>query len=154
MIVDGLRADLVDRRWMPALASLGDRGRRYLRHASVFPSATRVNSASIATGCEPGAHGLAGNAIALDEGEGLVAVSVGPHAFRERWRRATGRTLHRPTLTERLASEGGVAIYSNSSPGAAHMQDPDGHGICTAAAVTHRASGPWKTNSSSRRSTG
>jgi len=128
MIVDGLRADLVAPQWTPSLARLAARGRRFTQHRSVFPSATRVNSASIATGCHPGSHGLAGNAIALDEGEGLAAVSVGPATFRERWRRATGRTLHRPALTERLAARGGAAIYSNSSPGAAHMQDPDGHG--------------------------
>jgi hypothetical protein len=94
----------------------------------VFPSATRVNSASIATGCWPKSHGLAGNAIALDEGDGLKAVSVGPPEFRERLRRATGRTLHRPTLAERLRPHGGAVIYSNSSAGAAHMQDPDSHG--------------------------
>ena len=82
MIVDGLRADLLEPRWTPQLWSLAQRSRRYSRHTSVFPTATRVNSASIATGCLPGKHGLAGNAIALDEGDGLAPVSVGPATFR------------------------------------------------------------------------
>ncbi|MCP5153445.1 MAG: alkaline phosphatase family protein [Ectothiorhodospiraceae bacterium] len=128
MIVDGLRADMVTPALTPTLARIAAGARVFTRQRSVFPSATRVNSASIATGCHPASHGLAGNAIALDEGEGLRPVSVGPPGFRERLRRATGRTLHRPTLTQRLAQRGGAVIYSNSSAGAAHMQDPDGHG--------------------------
>lgn len=128
MVVDGLRADLVTDEYLPHLARLARRSRRHTAHRCVFPSATRVNSASIATGCYPGRHGLMGNAIALDEGQGLAAVSVGPVEFRERWRRATGATLSVPTLSQHLRSHGGVLIHSNSSPGAAHMQDPDGHG--------------------------
>ncbi len=128
MIIDGLRADMVGEEFTPRLAEIVERSRWFTDQRSVFPSATRVNSASIATGCWPKNHGLAGNAIALDEGYGLQAVSVGPADFRERLRRATGRTLHRPTLAERLRPHGGAVIYSNSSAGSAHMQDPDGHG--------------------------
>jgi arylsulfatase A-like enzyme len=128
MVVDGLRGDMLTAGYTPRLAELAARSRRCVRHRCAFPSATRVNSASIATGCHPGRHGLSGNAIALDEGNGLVAVSVGPPEFRERWRRATGSTLSVPTLSERLRHHGGVLIHSNSSAGAAHMQDPDGHG--------------------------
>ena len=76
----------------------------------------------------PITHGLFGNAIALDEGDGLHPVSVGPSDFRERLRAATGRTLLAPTLAEQVANSGGASIYSNSSAGAAHLQDPDGHG--------------------------
>ncbi|MEM7253844.1 MAG: alkaline phosphatase family protein [Pseudomonadota bacterium] len=128
MVVDGLRGDMVTPEFVPSIASIAAQSRHFPKHRSVFPSATRVNSASIATGCYPGQHRLAGNAIALDEGEGLKPVSVGPPEFRERWRAATGRTLHRPTLSERLRDVGGVKTFTNSSAGAAHMQDPDGHG--------------------------
>lgn len=128
MIVDGLRADLVSTLYMPELTAMAQRSCIFSAQRSVFPTATRVNSASIATGCYPASHGLAGNAIALDEGNGLQPVSVGPPEFRERLRRVTGRTLHRPTLSERLREQGDTLIYSNSSAGAAHMQDPDSHG--------------------------
>jgi hypothetical protein len=128
MIIDGLRADMVGEEFTPRLAEIVKRSRWFTDQRSVFPSATRVNSASIATGCWPKSHGLAGNAIALDEGDGLKAVSVGPPEFRDRLRRITGRTLHRPTLAERLRPHGGAIIYSNSSAGSAHMQDPDSHG--------------------------
>ena len=128
MVIDGLRADMVGEEFTPRLAEIVERSRWFTDQRSVFPSATRVNSASIATGCWPKSHGLAGNAIALDEGDGLKAVSVGPPEFRDLLRRTTGRTLHRPTLAERLRPHGGAIIYSNSSAGSAHMQDPDSHG--------------------------
>ena len=52
-----------------------------------------------------------------------TAVSVGPAEFRERWRRNKGRTLLVPTLAERVRGRGDMVIHSNSSAGAAHMQD-------------------------------
>lgn len=138
MVVDGLRADQLTPEFVPNFAALATQSRHFTAHTSVFPSATRVNSASIATGCFPARHGLHGNAIALDEGDGLVAVSVGPPEFRERWRRATGHTLLAPTLSERLRAHGGAVIHSNSSAGAAHMQDPDGHGTLYHRNGSHR----------------
>src|SRR5947199_1656607 len=53
--------------------------------------------------------------------------------FRDRLRRATGRTLRVPTLAERLQRDGAL-IMSNVSPGAAYFHDPDGFG-----SVYHRA---------------
>ena len=129
VVVDGLRGDLVNETYTPNLHRLATMARWYPDHRSVFPSATRVNSASLATGCFPASHGLHGNVVALDEGAGLVPVPVGPATFRERLRRATGRTLRRPTLSERLRDHGGAAAWLNSSAGAAHMQDPDGYGV-------------------------
>ena len=138
VVVDGLRGDLVNDAFTPSLHRLANSARWYPNHRSVFPSATRVNSASLATGCFPASHGLHGNVIALDEGDGLVPVPVGPPTFRERLRRATGRTLCRPTLSERLREHGGAASWLNSSAGAAHMQDPDGHGLLLHRSGSHR----------------
>ncbi|MBT6273338.1 MAG: hypothetical protein HOI95_04310 [Chromatiales bacterium] len=137
MIIDGLRSDSVRTDWMPSLMRIRERSCSFTAHRGVFPSATRVSSASIATGCYPARHGLAGNAIAWDEGDGLKPVSVGPAAFLERWRAVTGHTLLEPTLAEHVADHGGMVIHSNSSPGAAHMQDPNSHAL-----FLHR-SGSW-----------
>ena len=138
VVVDGLRGDHVNEAFTPNLHRLATSTRWYPNHRSVFPSATRVNSASLATGCFPASHGLHGNVIALDEGDGLVPVPVGPPEFRERLRRATGRTLRRPTLSERLREHSGAANWLNSSAGAAHMQDPDGHGLLLHRSGSHR----------------
>ncbi len=134
VICDGLRADMLRPEWTPHLCRLAATSRQFLAHRSVFPSTTRTTSASIATGCHPGRHGLQGNAVALDEGNGLVPLSAGALDFRERLKKATGQTLRVPTLAERLAGAGGAIVFSNVSPGAAYFQDPDGHGH-----VYHRA---------------
>jgi arylsulfatase A-like enzyme len=129
VICDSLRDDLINAADTPFLVELSARATRFAAHRSVFPSTTRASSASIATGCLPARHGLYGNTMALDEGEGLVCRNVGAPDFRDRMRRATGRTLRVPTLAERLRWHGEAAIVcSNVSPGAAYFQDPDGHG--------------------------
>jgi len=134
VVCDSLRADHLSPELTPALWTLQRTATRAAEYRSLFPSTTRVVSASIATGCLPAHHGLVGNRIALDEGGGLASVSTGQPDFLDRWRKATGRTLLRPTLAERLAREGGVEVMSNVSPGAAYLHDPDGHGT-----VYHRA---------------
>ena len=134
VICDGLRADMIRPDWAPNLCRLASKSRRFLNHRSVFPSTTRTTSASIATGCHPGRHGLEGNAVAIDEGYGLVALSAGAPDFRDRLRKATGRTLRVPTLAEILQHSGGSIVFSNVSPGAAYFQDPDNYGF-----VYHRA---------------
>ncbi|HXO01707.1 MAG TPA: alkaline phosphatase family protein [Stellaceae bacterium] len=129
VICDSLRSDLIGPGDTPFLAELSGRAARFTAHRSVFPSTTRASSASIATGCLPARHGLYGNTQALDEGEGLICRNAGAPDFRDRMRRATGRTLRVPTLAERLRWHGEAAIVcSNVSPGAAYFQDPDGHG--------------------------
>ena len=129
VICDSLRRDLITPADAPFLCELGQRSAQFVNHAGVFPSTTRTSAASIATGCLPARHGLLGNTMALDEGDGLVCLSVGKPDFRDRLHRATGRTLHMPTLAERLARAGESAIaFSNVSPGAAYFLDPDGHG--------------------------
>jgi arylsulfatase A-like enzyme len=129
VICDSLRADLITARDAPFLAEFAERSARFANHRGVFPSTTRTSAASIATGCLPARHGLLGNTMALDEGDGLVCLSVGKPDFRDRLQRATGRTLHMPTLAERLSRIGETSIaFSNVSPGAAYFLDPDGFG--------------------------
>src|SRR5215471_17779692 len=129
VICDSLRADLITATDAPFLSRLGQSSARFTNHASVFPSTTRTSAASIATGCLPARHGLLGNTMAIDEGDGLVCLSVGKPDFRDRLHAATGRTLHVPTLAECVsrADETAIAI-SNVSPGAAYFLDPDGYG--------------------------
>ena len=129
VICDSLRADLITPETAPFLSELRQRAAFFAAHRSVFPSTTRASAASIATGCRPARHGLLGNTMALDEGDGLVCRSAGAPDFRDRMRRATGRTLHVPTLAERLRWHGEDSVScANVSPGAAYFQDPDGYG--------------------------
>jgi len=129
VICDSLRRDLITPEDAPFLTELAKRSAQFTNHSSVFPSTTRTSAASIATGCLPARHGLLGNTMAIDEGAGLTCLSVGKPDFRDRLHRATGRTLHVPTMAERVARAGETAIaFSNVSPGAAYFLDPDGYG--------------------------
>ena len=134
VVLDGLRRDFVDAAGTPALHRQAGRACRFIAHQSVFPSATRVVSASFATGCYPARHGLQGNAMALLEAGRLVAHDVGLPGFLAHKRAVTGHALAMPTLAERLAPHGGAVVFSNVSPGAAYAHDPDGFGH-----VFHRA---------------
>jgi len=134
VVLDGLRRDLIDDARTPTLARLARRAQDFAAHRSVFPSATRVVSASFATGCMPARHELQGNTLALMEEGRLVYHDAGHPEFLQHKRRVTGRALGVPTLAERVAPHGGMILFSNVSPGAAYAHDPDGHGH-----VYHRA---------------
>jgi len=134
VVLDGLRRDLIDEVRTPSLAQFARRSQSFAAHSSVFPSATRVVSASFATGCTPARHELQGNTLALLEDGRLVYHDAGHPEFLQHKRRVTGRSLAVPTLAERVAPHGGMILFSNVSPGAAYAHDPDGHGH-----VYHRA---------------
>src|SRR5438128_513797 len=63
IVVDGLRPDYVTADVMPRLTALGKRGVIFTKHHAVFPTVTRVNGASFATGAYPDGHGLMGNSV-------------------------------------------------------------------------------------------
>ncbi len=134
VVLDGMRRDQITAGNTPGLVDLAARAQSFAQHHSMFPSATRVVSASFATGCLPGRHGLQGNSLALLEGGRLVCHDAGHPDFLQHKRRVTGRALAMPTLAERLAASGGMVLFSNVSPGAAYAHDPDGFGH-----VYHRA---------------
>ncbi|POR55552.1 alkaline phosphatase family protein [Bosea psychrotolerans] len=134
LMLDGLRRDFVTPALMPRLAAFRERANWCEQHRSVFPSVTRVVSSSVATGCWPARHGLAGNTIAMVEHGALALFDAGKPEFIAEKQRLTGAALAMPTLAERLALTGGVVIYNNVSPGAAYLHDPLGHGH-----VYHRA---------------
>jgi predicted AlkP superfamily pyrophosphatase or phosphodiesterase len=131
---DGLGIGWVKPSYVPTIAGLMANGVSMPQHRAIFPSVTRVSAASIATGCYPARHGLHGNRMALVEDGRLRVHDVGPPGFFEHWRSVTGRTLHVPTLAERLPQGAGFVAFSNVSPGAACALDPDHHGF-----VYHRA---------------
>src|SRR5215471_5942855 len=132
--VDGLRRDMISLEATPNLKKLERQAQRLADYRTVFPSCTRVVSASMATGCFPARHGLQGNSVALLEEGHLVLRDAGHPDFLQHKRRLTGRSLAVPTLAERVKDHGGAIIFSNVSPGAAYAHDPDGHGH-----VYHRA---------------
>jgi hypothetical protein len=134
VILDGLRRDFVTEATTPRLISFMRQAEYFPRFRSAFPSATRIVSATFATGCFPARHTLQGNAVVLLEDGVLVAHDVGRPDFLLHKKSVTGQSLAVPTLAERLAPCGGAIVFNNVSPGAAQAHDPDGFGF-----VYHRA---------------
>jgi arylsulfatase A-like enzyme len=70
---DGLRTDDVTPSNMPNYFALARSGSVFADHHSVFPTFTMMNSASIATGTYPGAHGFYGNVVYAPNAHGKNA---------------------------------------------------------------------------------
>lgn len=132
--LDGLRRDQITAETTPNLVAFSRQAESFACYRTVFPSCTRVVSASIATGCFPARHELQGNSMVLAENGVLVPHDAGRPDFLQQKRKVTGRSLAVPTLAERLSTVGGAVVFSNVSPGAAYAHDPDGYGH-----VYHRA---------------
>ena len=129
VICDSLRADLITPRDAPFLTELGQRSARFANHAQRL-SLDHADECRLDRDRVPaGASRPARQHDGARRGRRARLPSVGKPDFRDRLHRATGRTLHPPTLAERLGRKGGTAIaISNVSPGAAYFLDPDGYG--------------------------
>jgi len=124
-VVDGLRPDAITADHTPTLHRLRREGVDFTNSHAVFPTVTRVNAATLATGAQPGTHGILGNQIyvpavdprkALDTGNfrNLLAVDE----------KGVGLVRAR-TLAERLARAGlRFAGVSSGSTGSAFLLNP------------------------------
>lgn len=118
MVLDGLRPDYVTAELMPNLHELGERGVVCRNHHSVFPTVTRVNAASIATGSYPARHGLMGNSVYFPEISPDTKFDTAEAADLQRIEAVTGgQLLTTPSLGEILQQAGRklLAVSSGSS---------------------------------------
>jgi len=129
IVLDGLRPDYVTPELMPNLHALGQRGVVGRNHHSVFPTVTRVNAASIATGCYPARHGLMGNSVYFPEIAPDKKFSTGNAAHLQRIEAATGgHLLTAPSLGELLEARGRKLLaVSSGSSGSAFLLN---HKVC------------------------
>lgn len=77
IFVDGLRPDYITAEQMPNLHRLMKEGTQSLNHHPIFPSVTRVNATSFATGSYPHRHGILGNTIYLPQINTREGVNTG-----------------------------------------------------------------------------
>jgi arylsulfatase A-like enzyme len=125
VVFDGLRPDMLRPDITPNLVRFAALGTRFARARSVFPSETRVCSASVATGCFPRQHGLVANQLA--------------HPLRPTLRLDTGLVeelrafeqdsgtpiLQAPTLGEILSAAGrDCAVLSSGTTGQTFLLNP------------------------------
>jgi arylsulfatase A-like enzyme len=123
IILDGLRPDYVTPDLMPHLCALGERGVVCEAHHSVFPTVTRVNSASVATGSYPATHGLMGNSVFFPDISATNGLSTGDATNLIKIEEATGgNLLTTPSLGEVLERAGKkLLVTSSGSTGSAFL---------------------------------
>ena len=133
VVVDGLRPDYVTPTRMPRLTRLGERGIVFRAHHSVYPTVTRVNAATFATGVYAEGHGLLGNAVYVPAVSATKTLDTGSRANLEAIANADGRLLTAPSLGEILPKAGRriLAIGAGTS-GAAFLLN---HTVGTGAIV-------------------
>ncbi|MEM7125335.1 MAG: alkaline phosphatase family protein [Chloroflexota bacterium] len=122
-VADGLRRDLFDTDLMPTVAKLAETGVRCSDHHAIYPTHTRVNSTSLATGCVPGRHGIMANTMIVPNAteDHIIDTSDYRHMFA--LEKSSGGKAHLvPNLSDLLYERGErVAIAATGSPGAAMM---------------------------------
>jgi predicted AlkP superfamily pyrophosphatase or phosphodiesterase len=125
LVIDGLRPDMIRPDIMPNLTKLKAEGAWCANSHSVFPTVTRVNSASISTGSWPSIHGIVSNSMWVD------AVSPRPFDtadYKNLLKLAEvsgGRAIPVPTLAETLDKAGiRFGVVSSGSNGSAYLLNP------------------------------
>lgn len=130
LVIDGLHPGYVTPEWMPNLHALGERGVFGERHTAVFPTFTRVNAASIATGSFPQRHGIMHNVMWLPEaGDGNI--NIGSAVQIRRMEASLSDPLFTaPTVGELLDEAGYLFLVCGSSgTGTALLQNDKGKGL-------------------------
>jgi arylsulfatase A-like enzyme len=120
---DGLRPDLLDPQQMPHVAALASGGVRALDHHAVFPTHTRVNMSSLATGTTPGRHGIVANTMIVPNATEDHIVDTGSYQHINALEAASGgHALYVPSLGDILAARGErLAVAATSTPGASML---------------------------------
>ena len=126
MVWDGMRPDLISAELTPNLIRLTSTGARMLDSHAVFPTVTRVNSASLATGVPPAVHGIVGNSLYAPKVDPRAAISIGDHrGLYALIETRGGRLLPCDTLADLVGRRGGrTVVVSSGSPGSAFLCHP------------------------------
>ena len=140
IIVDGLRPDYVTPALMPRLVRLGQRGLVVNAHHSVFPTVTRVNASSIATGTYPETHGLMGNTVYIPAVNAARGLDTGSRENLEAIASADGMLLTAPSLGEILQRAGKKLLaVGSSTSGATFLLN---HTVASGAILHHEFTRP------------
>ena len=113
---DGLRPDMVRDDLAPNLAAFCRQGVHFSDCRAVFPTETRVNQASLITGCQPGRHGMVANKFMEPAAGGYL--NTADFAALSAAEAALGGILDAPSLGEVLHGAGGsLAVAGCGTPG-------------------------------------
>lgn len=130
VIFDGLREDYINEKQMPNLYRFKQHAAYGAHNHSVFPTYTRVNSASFGTGSYPQKHGVMGNALHVPGVAGDRVFQTGDARELLALDSLTqGNLVTVGTFGEALKAAGHeFMVFSSGSTGQALLQNPKGAG--------------------------
>ncbi|WAC14571.1 alkaline phosphatase family protein [Dyadobacter pollutisoli] len=121
---DGLRPDYITQEQMPNLFAFRQKASFGKHHHSVFPTVTRVNSASYATGSYPGTHGILGNSVYFPEVNKVKSVGTTYEDLTRVSNAISGPLLTATSLGEVLDAAGeSMMVFSSGTTGQAFLQN-------------------------------
>ena len=107
IIWDGMRPDFVTGKYTPTLDKLAHDGVRFRNHHSVYPTATDVNGAALATGCYASRNGLVANLDFRSAINPQQPIDTGdPDSIKRGDEVSGGKYLAAPTFVELMRAEG------------------------------------------------
>ena len=107
VVWDGMRPDFVTEKYAPTLDKLAREGVRFRNHHAVYPTATDVNGAALATGCYPNRNGLAANLEFRPAINSRQPIDMGdPDSIKRGDEIAGGKYLAAATFVESLRAAG------------------------------------------------
>lgn len=122
---DGLRPDYITAEQMPNLYAFKQTAAYGKKHHSVFPTVTRVNASSYATGSYPKSHGILGNAVYFPKVNKTQPLNTGSIVDMGKVMTSeNGRLLTAVSMGELLAKAGEkMMVFSSGSTGQAFLQN-------------------------------
>jgi arylsulfatase A-like enzyme len=102
-----MRPDFVTEKYAPTLDKLARDGVRFRNHHAIYPTATDVNGAALATGCYPNRNGLAANLEFRPAINSRQPIDMGdPDSIKRGNKMSGGKYLAIPTFVELLRAAG------------------------------------------------
>src|ERR1043166_5955165 len=144
VVWDGLRPDFVTERNTPALWKLAREGVTFRHHHPVYPTATNVNGAAIATGVYPNRNDLLANREYRPRIDPLRAFeNAGPEVIRKGDETSGGKYLALPTIAEIVRAAGRrTAVAGTKSVAFLQDRHPEWTTASAADALTKFAAAP------------
>ena len=125
-VVDGLRPDSINPVDTPTIDRLRAEGVDYVNSHSVFPTSTRVNTATLVTGTYPARHGIVGNSMFVSGVNPQAPFDTGDFRQLMRLAEVDGRVVTVPTLGEILQRSGRrLVTVSSGTTGNGFLLNPE-----------------------------
>ena len=122
---DGLRPDYITAETMPNVYAFSKTASFGKQHHSVYPTVTRVNASSYATGSYPETHGIMGNTVYFPMVDSTKGLNTGDAANLMKINTATGGHLLTAVSIGEIIQQAGkkAMVFSSGSTGSSFLQN-------------------------------